>query len=33
VIGALITMAVLLILQPIERGIEKRVQHDKRVED
>jgi putative Mg2+ transporter-C (MgtC) family protein len=33
VIGALITMAVLLVLHPIERGIEKRVHHDKRPED
>ena len=33
VIGALITMAVLLILHPIERGIEKRVQHEKRPEE
>jgi putative Mg2+ transporter-C (MgtC) family protein len=33
VIGALITMAVLLILHPIERGIEKRVQHERRPEE
>lgn len=33
VIGALITMAVLLVLHPIERGIEKKVHHDKRPED
>jgi len=33
VIGALITLAVLLVLHPIERGIEKRVQHDRRFEE
>jgi putative Mg2+ transporter-C (MgtC) family protein len=32
-IGGLITLAVLFVLHPIERGIEKRVQRDRRLEE